>query len=108
MTHVPDVYVLLLLALAAFRLWRLLAWDIITRPVRERLLHRRDGGDVTDSSRYRPHVDEFVHCPWCLGAWLGIAWWIAWLVWPRATVAAAVPFAISAVLALVASNLDEE
>lgn len=49
----------------AFRLWRLLAHDRITQPVRD---------------LWRPDtlIDYFVGCPWCLGSWLSIAVTAAW------------------------------
>src|SRR5690606_17944281 len=57
-----------LLALAAYRLWRLVALDYITESLRFRFLPE---GTVRST---------FVTCPWCLGTWLVLALWlVTWL-----------------------------
>lgn len=94
MSHVPDWWELLLLALAAFRVWRLLGVDSVLNRPRDWL--------VRDGDEYRQELDEFLRCPWCFGFWIGVAWWLAWLVWPHAALVVSVPFAISAVSGLVA------
>lgn len=107
--RVPDWYGLVLLTLAGFRLWRLVAVDVVTRKLREPILgmtEERHNRPAFSWPGYRPKLAEFVHCPWCLGAWCCIGWWGAWLVWPRGTLVASVPFAISAICGLVAKNLD--
>ena len=99
MNHVPSVWVFVLLALASYRVWHLLAEDaILDRPRRWllRLGDWEDGQAAPDS--YRDKWGEFLICPWCLGFWVGLAWWAAWLASDWAVVAA-VPFAISAVVA---------
>lgn len=105
---IPTPYVLVLLSLAAFRLWRLVGVDVITRPVRQRLVRRAEepGKVYIGPGQYRPVLDELTHCPWCLGAWITIGWWLAWLAWPHATTITAVPFAASALVGLVGSRLD--
>lgn len=94
--NVPGWWEFVLLGLAAFRVWRLVAEDLIFEPLRARLL-------ATDST-----AEEFVTCPWCSGFWVALGWWAAWEVWPHATVVIAVPFALSAIVGLVAANLDPE
>lgn len=88
--QIPDWWAVALLSLAAFRLWRLLAEDTILDGPRAKLV------------RYR----EFVTCPWCLGAWVAIGWWLAWCAWPHWSLIVATPFAISALVGLVAANID--
>jgi hypothetical protein len=44
----------------SYRLWRLLALDEITAPVRDRLLSRS------------AWLDSMWTCPWCLGTWVTI------------------------------------
>ncbi len=78
-----------LLGLAAYRVWRLLAQDSILDAPRRRL---------------SPGAGSFVECCWCLGFWVAVAWWTAWLFWPHATTWAAVPFSLSATLGLIASR----
>ena len=38
----------------------------------------------------------FIECPYCAGFWIGVVWWVAWLIWPYETLLVAVPWAISA------------
>lgn len=74
----------LILGAAAYRLWRLIAEDNVSEPLRDFVI-RRDW------------TAELVECPWCLGSWLTVAvgvaaWslgWIdgsPWLVVPAAAV----------------------
>jgi Protein of unknown function (DUF1360) len=101
--QIPTWWALLLLALAAFRLWRLFAEDTITTPLRKRL--ERLSGPKWEERGYGG-LSEFVTCPWCAGAWISIGWWIAWTAWPHWTLIIATPFAISAVVGLIAANID--
>jgi len=98
--HVPDWWQALLLALAAYRFWRLLAWDEITEPARLRLV--RYG-----KRNYRAKLADFIQCPYCLGAWISIAWWGAWMLNEHWTTVAAVPFAISTAVVLIAVRHEE-
>jgi hypothetical protein len=73
---IPDWYILILLSLAAFRIWKLLAEDTVLARPRERFLQLFGPRDE------RPAVSVwiFMVCPWCLGAWLcGVVYagWIA-------------------------------
>lgn len=86
---IPSPWEAALIALAAYRLWRLIAEDEITDPLRDRLLGNE-------------WASKLVECPWCLGAWVTAGWWGAWWAWPDALVVA-VPFALSAAVGLVAS-----
>lgn len=111
MSDVPGVWAFLLLALAAFRVYRLIAEDTILDWPRRRLLRlgnewMQEGDHVPDE--FREKWSLFITCPWCLGFWLSVAAWLAWLWQPRWTLILATPFAISAVVALVAKNLDKE
>ncbi len=90
---IPNWYAALLLALAAYRVWRLFALDTILDPVRR--------GLASGSRR-----EEFLTCPFCLGSWIALASWVAWVAWPHGTLVAAAPFAIMAVVGLVGSRLD--
>lgn len=91
----PGWWAFVLLALAAFRVYRLLAADaLLDRP--------RDW--VT--ARVGEKAELFVVCPWCLGFWVAAGWWLAWAASPHWTVVVAAPFALSAVVALLEVNLD--
>lgn len=76
--------------LAAYRLWRLLAVDSITARLRDRL-------NVHAIAPVRHFLAEMVACPWCLGTWCAVAVGLAayfagltsetpWLVVPAAAV----------------------
>lgn len=91
---VPDLWPCLLLALAAYRSFRILCCDTIFDTPRAHVC-RRLGDKFT----------EWITCPWCAGFWLSVAWWLAWVAWPHWTLVVAVPLAISAVLALIEINL---
>lgn len=58
----------ILIALAAWRLWRLFALDVITDPIRDR---------IPESSTFY----TFLICPWCSGAWWTLTVWaVTWAV----------------------------
>lgn len=112
---VPSPWVFVLLTLAAYRLTRFVGWDGITAPVRERITHREEAGsgkDARDTSKgrkhrpYRPKVDEFLHCPFCVSWWLCFGGYIAWLAWPHAVEVLAVPWAASGIAGLISKKLD--
>lgn len=92
---VPGWWAFVLLALAVFRIFRLVSEDTILDRPRERVLRRLgEKGEL------------FLVCPWCLGFWLSVGSWLAWLAWPHWTLVTATPFALSATVGLIASRLD--
>lgn len=105
---IPSWYVLLLLSLAAYRSTRLVGWDVLTRGLRVRVTHRSeiDGTVYIGKGSYRRRTDEFLHCPWCLGFWVALAWWGAWGLWPHPSLVVATPLALSAIIGLIGRNLD--
>ena len=104
----PTWYGLLLVSLAAFRTWRLIARDTILDWPRNWLVglpvRWQEDDPVPDG--YREHLAIFLECMWCAGFWVSIVWWVAFEVTPHWTTIAAVPFAVSALVALAAKNLD--
>lgn len=109
MSHVPDWWTLTLLVLAVFRVWRLLAEDDVLDRPRAWLLRLGDWkeGDPVVPSTYRAGLGKFLSCPWCLGFWLSLGWWGAWMLWPHASAMLAAPWALSAVVGLVGSRLND-
>ena len=105
---VPDWWAFVLLSLAAFRIWRLIAVDTILNGPRQQLLGLgwkwADGDPIP--TKYREKWAIFWECPWCLGFWIGLIWWGLWQIWEHGVLVVSVPLAISAVLALVRGNLD--
>ena len=83
-----------LLALAAWRTWLLIAEDTILDRPRRRIRSEA--------------VGEWLTCPRCAGFWVGLAWWIGWLAWPHGTLLAATPMALAAVVALIARWADRD
>ena len=82
----PSPYEAILLALAAWRVWHLIAEDDLTESLRR---HVTDGRDK---------LTEFVECPFCLGFWVALAWVVFFAVWDDGAVWAALPFALNAVV----------
>jgi hypothetical protein len=104
---IPDPWEFLLLALAAYRTWRLLAEDTLLDRPREWLLGGPPPtGGATPLPGYRVELAYWLTCPFCAGFWWSAAWWGAWLLLDEWALLAATPWAISAVVALVASRLD--
>ena len=100
---VPSLWAFVLLALASYRTWKLLADDeILDRPRRWALCLEdwEEGKPVPE--HYRLGWGAWLACPWCAGFWIALGWWAAWLAWDD-VLALAVPFALSAVLAGIAA-----
>jgi hypothetical protein len=92
---VPSPFEALLLALASWRVWHLLAKDDLTEPLRDRFLKNEA-------------VLDFVECPFCLGAWVAGAWVVAFALWPAGIVWAALVFAVAAVPVFVNHMLSSD
>jgi hypothetical protein len=96
---VPNWYEAILLALAAWRVFHLAAFDdILDRPRRyvTRLSPSwKQEGDATGEA-YREKLAGFITCPYCSGAWLSFGVWGLWLAFPTETVFVAVPLALNA------------
>lgn len=120
---IPEPYWFVLLALIAYRTWRLIAEDaILDRPRRWLVRLPRDWSEGDDPTRprplpegYRGETALFINCPWCAGAWVSLLTYIAYLAtlgdWPENTsdyfVGIGVWFALSASVGLIRTNLDE-
>jgi hypothetical protein len=125
----PSWWQLILLALAAFRITRLVGWDDLTIMPRRWLTGLGDsehhalaehvddlaerGIDAWQTrpappiSKWRFYVSRMIRCPWCFGAHVSWVIWLAWEAWPHGMLVAATPFAISALVGLVSHNLDD-
>lgn len=96
---VPNWYELLLLSLAAWRVWHLLAQDtILNRPRRYMLRLDPEWTTVGDyeGDGYRLEWAKFLTCPYCAGFWIGALWWMAFECDQHWALVVATPFAISA------------
>lgn len=85
MNDVPDWWQAILLFTAAWRTFHLLAYDDIAQPFRRYVTREKEG-----------KVHDFLTCPFCLGFWLVVAWWLAWILFPEGALITATPFALSA------------
>ena len=103
---IPGPWAAVLLGLAAFRTWRLLAEDELLDRPRRRVMRLGDwSGSGGFPSGYREGLDNFVGCPYCFGFWVGLAWFGAYQLGPHSTLIVAVPFAISAAVGILGSKL---
>lgn len=91
---VPDPWAFALLALAAFRWWKLLAEDQILDRPRDWVIARSPDW----------FLDQ-LGCPWCAGFWICLEWYLAFVVWPHGTLIVATPFALSAVVGIIGHYL---
>lgn len=97
--RVPGWYEGLLLALAAFRTFKLLATDTILDWPRNRSYEQVFHWWGPKAKLY---WQEFLECPWCTGFWMSLGWWGAWQLWPHGSLVAAVPMALSALVGTLA------
>lgn len=85
----PNLAVLVAIALASFRLTRLVTDDVITKPFRQWLdafawdsENRYDGGDgftyPTARAPWRTWLHGLLTCGWCLGVWVSAATYVLW------------------------------
>lgn len=119
---IPSPWVGLVLALAVYRLCRLAGWDDFPPVAKVRAWvvgeqtvtvgtsNQQMGLTATDpdetTSFKRPTLEHFLHCPFCLGFWLSVAAYGAWLWQPRGTLYGLFAFALSGAVGLIAKNLD--
>lgn len=100
MHNIPNWWEVILLSLAAWRTFRLIAEDdILDRPRRWVLRLTPDWEDGDEpNDEYRFTWGEFITCPYCAGFWISLAWWGTWLLFPHAALLVAAPLAINTVL----------
>jgi hypothetical protein len=105
--YVPSPWEFTLLALAAFRIWKLLADDTILDRPRDWLTDKivnPDGRPFRHGGEQRAHYWlTFLLCPWCSGAWICLLAWVAWLLAPTAALIGATFWALSAAVGLIGS-----
>jgi hypothetical protein len=106
----------LILALAIFRVIRLLAYDNITLFLREAFLDVKtlsfvEGGEefverVPSENSLKRTISKLLNCPWCLGVWVALLGLYLYLTYPALWILFAL-LALSAIASLfqVAANL---
>jgi hypothetical protein len=100
----PDWFELVLLGLAAFRVWKLIGEDTILDTPRAWTLKRAFN---LGGPKAKDYVETLLECPWCAGFWVSLGWWGAWEAWPHGSLIAAAPFAISALVGTLAHFTSE-
>lgn len=103
---------MVVLALAVFRLCRLLGWEDF--PPVERLRGWVTGehlsrGQFVDGNHFvyrRPVLKHWLGCAYCLGFWLSCGVYVLWLMCPVVALYGLFPFALSALVGIVARVLD--
>lgn len=107
--NVPSWYELVLLSLAAFRIWKLIGEDTVLDRPRDWLagkLRNPDGRPFKRGGAMREHYwMTFLLCSWCAGAWIAAVWWGFYEWCPHWTLVVAAPWAISAIVGLIGSKL---
>lgn len=106
--NVPNWWAAILLGLAAWRTWKLLAEDDILNKPRRYVTRmgpkwKKEGDPLPKA--YRDGLAEFLKCPYCLGFWTALGWWGLWQAWPHGTLVAAGAVAVTALVPLV-NRLD--
>lgn len=89
---------LVLLALATYRISRLLIVDVIFDDLRNKIWEK-----------YPPHNTKFGYlftCYWCMSIWVASLITICYTIVPVATTIACIPFALSAVAGLIANRME--
>jgi hypothetical protein len=71
---IPSTWQFALLALAAFRLWKLIGDDRILDRPREWALRQ------TDDRRGNTKWGDFIVCPWCAGFWISGLTYLGWML----------------------------
>lgn len=101
---------LLLLAVASWRVWYLLAHDDILEVPRRyitRLPRDWQEGDRIPA-RYRERLADFIQCPYCTGFWVALAWTGFYAAWQEGALWAALPFALNTAVVAAHSLLSAE
>lgn len=127
MSRVPTWWEFVLLALAGYRVWRLVARDTITAPVRAALTYPDDEAvtleTIEERGRLRLHnrllvygeagprswrvyLATLIRCHWCLGSWVSLVAWGAWELEARWTLVVATPFAVAATIGILGHLVD--
>lgn len=131
MRGVPSPWEFVLLALAAYRLTRLVGWDDFPPIAQARswLIGEewaydfpmypviQDTADIEDiptvtepgegEHRYRrPLLAHLIFCPFCVGFWISLGIYLGWVWGQDWALAVYTPFAVSGVVGLIAKNLD--
>jgi len=104
----PGAWQTILLALAAYRIFRLLSEDTILDRPRKWLVRLPANWDESISipDDYRLGLAKFISCSLCMGFWISVSVWLLWQLNGHWTEVLATPFAISALVVFMVEKLD--
>lgn len=110
--NLPGWFEFVVLALVAFRFYRLIGEDTILDRPRSWVLGL-SGWDPKDEApdTYKKEWGEFITCPWCAGFWISGLATLTWALvddWPGVVSFVLTWFALSATVGLIAKNLDAD
>lgn len=107
---IPDWYELVLLGIASWRTFNLLAYDKILEGPRRWLTRLPYDWDATKElpEEYKMKWALFINCPYCAGFWVGVVWFAAWEITPFWTTVATIPFVFNAIVVALAKILTPE
>lgn len=107
---VPDWYAFVLLGIAAWRMFNLLAHDKIFEKPRRWLTRLPYDWDVTKPlpKEYKMKWALFINCPYCAGFWIWALWFAAYEVTQKPTLIAAAFMAGNAIVVALAKVLTPE
>lgn len=91
---VPDWWEAAILALGAWRIFHLLAYDDILDRPRNWVVGLEPGS--TRRAEGNESLMDFLECPFCFGFWIALATWGAWEIWPHGTLVFMIPWMLSA------------
>ena len=111
---IPSPWVGLLMALAVFRLTRLVGWDDFppVARLRARATGMREHYDSTIDRDHpiirhkHPMLEHWLGCPYCVGFWIGLAVYLLWLFFPTEVMYGCMPFALNGAVGIIARMLD--
>jgi hypothetical protein len=103
---IPSWWQFALLALAAYRLTRLIGWDEFPLAVHTRARLTGEYWIGEEVWYDRPTLAHLVSCPFCVGWWISLACYGAWQGDHKWTLIVLAPLAVSGVVGLIAKNLD--
>lgn len=119
---IPSPWIGVVLALAAFRATRLIGWDDFPPVARARawvtgcearsqstsntaMGLTGDQPQITWTYR-RPLLAHMLGCGYCLGFWVSLVTYLAWVWFPTETLYIAAPFALSGAVGITSRMLD--
>lgn len=108
--NVSDEFEIILVAIAAWRTFNLIAFDKVLNQPRQWLVKLgwdwKEGDEIPE--QYKLDWAYFLTCPYCAGFWISFVWWVAWLIAPHPVAIFAVLFFFATTVVALAKPLTPE